>query len=89
MISVSQSLLHGMERIYGTPSKKQLKAVTGVLNSVVANNMEQAMKAISDSMNGKPVNWDFWASLVAPALPGTAGAAVKDKDIRRPVTNEK
>jgi len=69
MISVSQSLLHGMERIYGTPSKKQLKAVTGVLNSVVANNMEQAMKAISDSMNGKPVNWNFWASLVAPALP--------------------
>jgi hypothetical protein len=75
-------------KLYRSPSPQQVAGVADALKGVIANNTEQAFKAIDNWMNGKPVNWDWWASLVAPAVGGELGAAVKDKDIREPVLSQ-
>ncbi|MBI3463929.1 MAG: hypothetical protein HY000_12855 [Planctomycetes bacterium] len=70
-------------RIFGkNASPPQIDLVKEKLATVVSNNLEQAVKAVGNMMEGKPVDWDWWASAVAPALPPAAGAAVKEKDIR-------
>lgn len=73
-------------RLYKSPSSQQVDKVADVLKNVVANNSEQAFKSLENLLNGKPVKWDWWASAVAPLVPhDQAGAAVKDKDIRKGV----
>jgi hypothetical protein len=70
-------------RIFGkNPTAAQLDLVKEKLAAVVTNNFGLALKAVSNLIQGKPVEWDWWASAVAPMLPPLAAAAVADKDIR-------
>ncbi|MEZ6063815.1 MAG: hypothetical protein R3C19_25990 [Planctomycetaceae bacterium] len=79
-------------RVYRTasPSKAQVELVAEKLSTVVANNFEQAMKAVGNMMEGKPVKWDWWASAVSPMIPNKAlSDAVKEESIREGVAAQR
>ena len=74
-------------KIYRVPldklSQGQIDKVGSLISQYFAANYKAIVRAIDDHVDkGKPVTWDFWATLLAPAFTGITHELLKEKDVR-------